>query len=407
VGTLIDFAGNDVYISTKDDPSSQGFGMMGYGMLLDCKGDDMYSSYDNSQGGSFFGVGLLWDEGGNDSFEGRTMTQGAASYGVANLVNIGGNDTYYCFQCGQAFGYVGGCGILIDTEGDDIYTGETGEEEPEKNLINSADKGHDNKRNYSFVQGAGWGKRGDLASGHSMGGGTGILIDMSGNDSYTCGVYGQATGYWYGTGILNDLKGNDIYKGSFYVQSGTAHMGMTELLDEDGNDTYRVWKAISQGGAHDFSLSWFIDKKGNDKYLCFEEDDEKGTDGKLTGAKIKTSGGVMIGSAITNSFGAHIDYEGDDTYEVVNSTTLGYCLQRSGAESFRYDEWTCGIMIDRGGNDTYIRNIDTMVEKYVPMGWPRLSNDSIWKEICQPGNVKYSFGMGLDYTKGKVPEAEY
>ncbi|MEQ8224146.1 MAG: hypothetical protein ABRQ37_17645 [Candidatus Eremiobacterota bacterium] len=398
---LIDMSGNDNYISTKEDPSSQGSGMMGYGILVDCQGDDLYKSYDNSQGSAFFGVGLLWDEGGNDSFTGRNMTQGAGAYGIGNLVNIGGKDTYYCFQCGQAFGYVRGCGVLLDTEGDDIYTGETGHENPEENLVNPADLGHDSKRNYSFVQGAGWGRRGDLSDGHSMGGGTGILVDMTGNDHYECGVYGQATGYWYGTGILCDAKGDDSYEGSFYVQSGTAHMGMTELLDEEGNDTYRVWKAISQGGAHDFSLSWFIDKKGNDKYLCFEEETDK------NGHKVKTSGGVMIGSAITNSLAFHIDYEGDDLYEAVNSTTLGYCLMRSGPDSYRYDEWTCGIMIDRGGNDTYIRNIDRNTEKDVPDAWPVPANNSLWQEICRNGNRKFSFGTGLDCLKGTVKEAEY
>jgi hypothetical protein len=399
--TLIDMTGKDSYISTKEDPCSQGSGMMGYGILIDCQGDDLYKSYDNSQGSAFFGVGLLWDEGGNDSFSGRNMTQGAGAYGIGNLVNIGGNDTYYCFQCGQAFGYVRGIGVLLDTEGDDIYTGETGKKDPAKNLINPAGLGHDSNRNYSFVQGAGWGRRGDLSDGHSMGGGTGILIDLSGNDCYECGIYGQATGYWYGTGILYDRQGDDSYEGSFYVQSGTAHMGMTELLDEEGNDTYRVWKAISQGGAHDFSLSWFIDKKGNDKYLCFEEETDK------NGKTVKTSGGVMIGSAITNSCAFHIDTEGDDLYEVVNSTTMGYCLMRSGPDSYRYDEWTCGIMIDRGGNDIYIRNIDRNIEKDVPADWPVPSNNFMWQEICRNGNRKFSFGMGLDCPKGTVREAEY
>lgn len=409
VSTIIDWSGNDLYISDENSPCSQGFGMMGYGILIDHSGNDSYKSYDNSQGGAFFGVGLLWDEGGNDSFEARNMTQGAAAYGVGNLINIGGKDSYYCFMCGQAFGYVGGSGILLDTEGDDTYIGETGESDPENKLINPASKGHDNNRNYSFVQGAGWGRRADLSDGHSMGGGTGILVDLKGNDIYECGVYGQATGYWYGTGILNDLEGDDSYNGSFYVQSGTAHMGMTELLDEGGNDTYRVWKAISQGGAHDFSLSWFIDKKGDDKYLCFEEEDEKDENGNSTGNKVKTSGGVMIGSAITNSIGVHIDYAGDDYYETVNSTTLGYCLMRTGPvpDSYRYDEWTSGIMIDRGGEDIYIRTIDLDIEKDLPSDWPVPENNSFWKEVSQPGNMKFSFGMGLDTEKGIVPEAEW
>ncbi len=405
VGTIIDWAGNDTYSSTADDACSQGFGMMGYGILVDHAGNDKYTSYDNSQGSCFFGVGLLWDENGDDSFEGRNMNQGAASYGVGNLVNVGGNDRYYCFQVGQAFGFCGGCGILIDTEGDDIYIGEPGKDNPEKNLINPATGGHDNNRNYSFVQGAGWGRRADMTDGLGMGGGSGILVDVAGNDQYICGVYGQATGYWFGTGILSDLTGDDRYEGSFFVQSGTAHMGLTEVLDEEGNDTYKVWKAISQAGAHDFSVSWFIDKKGNDNYLCYEVEDEKGPDGKLTGNKIKTSGGVLVGSSITNSIAVHIDYAGDDNYELVNSSTLGYCLLRTGPvpDSYRYEEYSVGLMINRGGNDTYNR----VPEASVPEGWPVPTNNAMWKEVTQPGNLKKSVGFGLDIDKGIVPEAEW
>jgi len=392
--SIIDWKGSDKYTSTKDDPCSQGFGMLGYGFVTDHEGNDTYKSYDNSQGGCFFGIGLLWDESGNDSFSGRNMNQGAASFGVGNLVNIGGNDSYYCFQVGQAFGFSGGCGVLVDTDGDDKYVGEPGKSNPKDNLINPATGGHDNNRNYSFVQGAGWGRRGDMSDGHGWGGGVGVLVDVTGNDWYECGVYGQATGYWFGTGILNDLEGDDHYEGSFFVQSGTAHMGLTELVDDSGNDTYKVWKAISQGGAHDFSVSWFIDKEGNDNYLCYEEENGQ-----------KTSGGVLIGAAITNSLGLHVDMAGDDKYDLVNSSTLGYCLMRTGAvpDNYRYEEWTLGLMIDKGGNDTYTRTL----EPNVPDGWPVPANNSVWREVTQPGNPAKSLGFGLDVEKGIVPEAQW
>jgi hypothetical protein len=394
VSTVIDMNGDDTYTSTKDDPCSQGFGMLGVGFLNDYGGNDTYTSYDNSQGGCFFGIGYLWEEGGNDSFSGRNMNQGAASYGTGTLVNVGGNDRYYCFQVGQAFGFCGGTGILVDTEGDDTYIGEPGKTDPEKNLINPATGGHDNNRNYSFVQGAGWGRRADMSDGQGIGGGNGILVDVAGNDKYECGVYGQSTGYWFGTGILCDMAGDDHYEGSFFVQSGTAHMGLTELLDEKGNDTYKVWKAISQGGAHDFSVSWFIDKEGNDKYEMYEM-----VDGQ------KTSGGVLCGSAITNSVAVHIDYGGDDTYDLVNSSSLGYCLLRSGPvpDNYRYEEWTAGIFINRGGNDTYTRTLETNA----PKGWPEPKNNAMWKEVTQPGNLLKSLGFGLDVETGKVIEAEW
>ena len=401
VSAMIDMAGDDKYVSDKDDACSQGFGIVGIGILVDRAGNDTYESYDNSQGGSFGGVGLLWDEAGDDSFTGRDQTQGSGSFGVGNLVNVGGKDSYYCFMTGQGYGFSGGCGILIDSEGDDKYVGEPGTNNPEKNLTTPATGGHDNNRNYSFVQGAGWGARADMGDGHGLGGGTGILVDVTGDDWYECGVYGQATGYWFGTGVLADFKGNDHYEGSFFVQSGTAHMGMTELLDEEGNDEYHVWKAISQGGAHDFSVSWFIDKKGNDKYYMFE--DTKNPDGTTT----KTSGGVMLGSAITNSIGVHVDGEGDDYYECVQPSTQGYCLLRSGPvpDNYRYEEWCVGLFLDRGGNDTYLRTF-TPTPQY-PETWPAVKNNAMWKEVELPGNIKISIGFGLDCEKGKIPEIEW
>lgn len=399
VSILMDWAGNDKYTSTKDDVCSQGSGILGSGILWDHAGNDTYIAYDNAQGHCFFGVGVVWDEGGNDTFKARNMAQGAACFGIGQLVNIGGNDSYYAFMCAQGFGFQGGCGILLDSEGDDKYVGETGKSNPKENLTTPGVGGHDNDRNYCFVQGAGWGRRSDMGDGHGMGGGTGILQDLKGNDWYECGVYGQATGYWFGTGILNDCEGDDHYEGSFFVQSGTAHMGLTAFLDDAGNDSYTVWKAISQGGAHDFSVSWFIDKKGDDKYYFGEP--MPTADGKME----RQSGGILVGSAITNSIAVHIDYAGDDTYDFVTSSTCGYCMQRTGPipDNYRYEEWTAGIYINRGGNDTYLRK----EEPNIGEGWPTLKNNAMWKEVQEPGNHKLSLGFGLDCDVGIVPEAEW
>lgn len=399
VSVVFDWAGNDKYLSTKNDVCSQGSGMLGSGILWDHAGNDTYSAYDNAQGHCFFGVGQLWDEGGNDTFKGRNMVQGSACFGIGQLVNIGGNDSYYAFMCAQGFGFQGGSGTLLDTEGDDKYVGETGKSNPKENLTTPGTGGHDNDRNYCFVQGAGWGRRSDMGDGHGMGGGVGLLQDLKGNDWYECGVYGQATGYWFGTGILNDCEGNDHYEGSFFVQSGTAHMGLTAFLDDAGDDSYTVWKAISQGGAHDFSVSWFIDKLGNDKYYFGEPMPNK------DGVMERVSGGILVGSAITNSIAVHIDYAGDDTYDYVTSSTAGYCMQRTGPkpDNYRYEEWTAGIYINRGGNDTYLRK----EEAAMPADWPKLKNNAIWKEVQMPGNPKLSLGFGLDCETGVVPEAEW
>ncbi len=417
VSTVIDWDGDDYYFSEKSTPCSQGFGMMGVGILIDHAGNDEYKAYDNAQGGSFFGVGILLDEGGDDVFYGRNVVQGAGQFGVGNLINFGGDDLYYCLGTSQAFGFVGGFGMLVDSEGDDTYLGETGHtgegwsrtgrDGDGWGLQTAATGGHDNSRNYTFVQGAGWGRRADMGDGHGMGGGTGILLDCKGNDFYECGVYGQATGYWFGTGILNDIEGDDTYRGSFFVQSGTAHMGLTELLDEAGNDTYQVFKAISNGGAHDFSNSWFIDKAGDDRYLMYDTFDELDEDGEPTSETYKYAGGELNGGAITNSHAIHIDYGGDDYYELYTARSLGYCLQRTGpaGDSYRHWEWNVGIYINRGGADTYKRIWER--ETKVSEDWPEASNNSCWKQVTQPGNLDLSVGFGLDVEEGIVPEVEW
>ena len=392
ISTVIDWAGDDKYIADEDTPCTQGAGVLGYGFLIDQAGNDTFKAFDNAQGMSYFGVGLLWATGGDDVFEARYLAQGSASFGVANLIKKGGDDKYYACYVSQGFGFVGGYGCLLDTGGNDRYIAE-----PYK-LFKAATGGHDNLRNYSFCQGAGWGQRGDIAGGHSMAGGFGMLQDLGGDDWYECGVYGQATGYWYGTGVLHDKSGNDHYEGSFFVQSGTAHMGLTMLLDETGDDSYHVWHAISQAGAHDVSVSWLIDKAGDDKVSVWEWKDEKGKQ-SLEPTDKKGGGGTCVGSAINNSVGIFLNIGGDDTYEIYTGQSFGWSLH--GTEnwgSWRYNVFNIAMFIDVGGKDIY----------KVPANakWAKnIRNNSKWVRIDKKGNQDKSFSMGIDTETGIVREA--
>ncbi|MBI5360202.1 MAG: hypothetical protein HZA48_06425 [Planctomycetes bacterium] len=393
VSIVLDFAGNDSYAADENALCAQGAGIMGYGILIDYAGDDSYKAQDNAQGICYAGAGLLYDMGGNDTFEARFAAQGSATFGIATLFNKGGNDNYYCLYVGQGFGSVCGYGCLLDTDGNDSYVAE-----PYNPLFNSVkENGHDAMRNYSFCQGAGWGKRGDSEGAISMAGGTGILQDLAGDDWYECGVYGQASGYWYGTGILHDKSGNDRYEGSFFTQSGTAHMGLTMLLDEAGNDSHHIWHAISLAGAHDLSVSFFFDREGDDKYSCWEWKDAKGVQ-TLENTGIKNSGGgTLFGAGITNAIAVFADTGGDDVYEVYSKESFGYSLHREDdTTSWRWNLFNSGIFIDVGGNDVYTRT-------NCPDGWPEPANNSIWEEI-DSGNAQKSFGMGIDTEKGVVPE---
>lgn len=397
ISTIIDWSGNDTYVADVKTPCAQGAGVLGYGFLVDNDGDDTFTAVNNAQGMGYFGVGILWARGGNDKFKGHTSVQGSAAFGIANLVKIDGNDDYYAYFTSQGFGYVGGYGCLIDTGGDDKYVAEP------YDLVHPAKGGHDNLRNYSFCQGAGWGQRGDIFGGHSMGGGTGILQDLGGNDHYECGVYGQATGYWYGTGILHDQAGDDHYEGSFFVQSGTAHMGLTMLLDEAGDDTYHVWHAISQAGAHDFSVSYLIDKGGNDKFSAWEWKDKENKQ-TLTPTDTKGSGGgTLIGSAINNSVAIFMNIGGNDTYEYYTKDCFGWSATRADVGSFRYKNFNIAMFIDVRGEDDY----QIKITDKLPEGWRTIGNNSTWMRASyKSGNKDKVFSSAIDTEKGIILESK-
>jgi hypothetical protein len=236
-----------------------------------------------------------------------------------------------------------------------------------------------------------------------MAGGTGILEDLGGDDWYECGVYGQATAYWYGTGILHDKSGNDHYEGSFWTQSGTPHMGMTMFIDEAGNDTYHVWHAISLAGAHDFSVAFFLDKGGDNHFSAWEWKDAEGKQTlKNTGTK-GAGGGVLLGSAINNSIAVFMSIGGNDIYEFYTNSTFGFSNQGGTPNSWRYNNSNIGIFIDIGGNDTF----NTAVEKDTPATCGTAKPNAFWSRMPEkPGNKDKNFSMGINTPVGRVPEAE-
>jgi hypothetical protein len=390
VSVVMDFKGNDHYLATERDACAQGAGIFGIGILVDCEGHDNYTAHYHAQGAATWGVGLLWDKGGNDHFKSRIFSQGAAQFGIANLVNLGGNNTYYSFYMSQGYGYTMGYGLLLDVEGNDRYIAEPFE------LITPGVLGHNDNVNYSLSQGCGFGRRGDLYDGHSMGGGIGILVDLAGDDHYTAGIYAQASAYWFATGILYDRAGDDIYESYFFTQSGTAHMGITVLLDEGGNDFYNARQAISIGGAHDISISWHIDIGGNDHYQCwYEEEIEDPDTGELT--KQKTSGGILIGSSTANGMGFAVNIGGDDIYEVLDiqdrgQDSMGYAnyVVDPKAWSIRNILPAVGIFIDIGGNDTYFRDI--------------CKNNTSWQQESKRFHNRNAIGIGIDIAEGYLPE---
>ncbi|MFH0963645.1 MAG: hypothetical protein V2A58_06495 [Planctomycetota bacterium] len=102
--------------------------------------------------------------------------------------------------------------------------------------------------------------------GLSVAGGLAFLIDGAGNDTYSAGVFGQGTAYWYAAGFLVDLAGDDSYTGVWYVQGSLAHYAVSGLLDLGGDDRYTATIAPSQAFGHDYGVGLLYDASGNDEY---------------------------------------------------------------------------------------------------------------------------------------------
>jgi hypothetical protein len=319
VSIIIDYQGDDTYQGTI----GSGTGICGYGTVIDMQGDDHYRADTWGLGAGLFGQGMIYDRSGNDEYSTDRYGEGAGLFGTGIIADAGGNDMYSGFQCCQGFGFVKGCGVLLDASGDDKYVAR--DDTAKYASPQSA------QHNASLSQGMGYGIRADYTDGHSLAGGVGMLIDGKGADQYSCGVFGQGCGYWFGTGILVDYEGNDEYNGVWYTQGAGAHFAIGVLLDSTGNDKYVSTMNMAQGAGHDFTLGLFVDYSGDDAY---------------------DAPNLSLGSGNANGMGLFIDMTGNDSYITHGGITLGGASTASRG-GLRDMMKTLGIFIDGGGEDSY------------------------------------------------------
>jgi hypothetical protein len=339
VSVLIDLAGNDRY---ADDAETLGkslveregrggragvaFGgaALGYAVLADLAGDEVYRTQGAGLGAARFGVGLLLDLAGNDAYDGYAFVQGAGLAGIGALIDREGRDLYACFYEAQGFGAVKGFGLLLDALGDETYTAHpTPIEFPSPQTA---------ERNVSMAQGAGYGRRGDYSDGRSWAGGVGMLIDVQGSDRFTCGVFGQGVGYWGGVGMLIDLQGDDVREGTWYVQGAAAHFAIGYLEDRLGNDRTLAAMNMAIGAGHDFSIGYYIDFAGNDEY---------------------NAPSLALGGANANGIGIFVDLAGDDLYQARSKDANFGRANPIGRGTLRERGFALGLFLDAGGNDSY------------------------------------------------------
>ncbi len=344
VSFLIDLAGNDRYgddaetlqkplveREKREGKGGMAFGgaTLGYAILADLAGDDLYRTQSAGLGAARFGVGMLLDLQGNDLYDAYAFAQGAGLAGVGALIEREGRDQYACFYESQGFGAVKGFGALIDALGDDVYTAH-----PMPIEFPSPQTA---ERNVSMAQGAGYGRRADYLDGRSWAGGVGVLIEVQGNDRYVCGVFGQGVGYWGGVGMLIDLQGDDVREGVWYVQGAGAHFAIGYLEDRLGNDRYLASMNMAMGAGHDFSIGYLIDFDGSDEY---------------------NAPSLALGGANANGIGIFVDLAGDDLYQARRNEANFGRANPIGRGTLRERGFALGLFLDAGGNDSYPPNID-------------------------------------------------
>ena len=308
-GVVVDAEGNDYY-DGRSTIFDQASGIFGVGVLVDLEGNDIYACSHYGQGSGLFGSGILIDEAGDDVYAGGVFVQGAGNFGMGLLIDRAGEDGYRSYCNSQAFAGPKGIGLLDDYSGSDQYfSGGKYSHAP----LSPFDY-------HSFAQGFAIGWRPDVS------GGIGFLFDKSGNDTYTTGVYGQGVSYWFSLAMLVDNAGNDVYTSVWYPQGSGIHLSVGSLVDRGGNDVYVSPQGPGQGSAHDYSVGFFSEYRGDDMYII--------------------DGGN--GTSLTNSFVLFLDRNGDDLYAKrrLSSKNWGYARGARGTGSM-------GMFLDIEGNDHY------------------------------------------------------
>lgn len=357
---VIDVGGNDVYASAAW--GAQGFGAYGgFGALVDLAGNDLYSAPGLAQGaGQVGGAGFLVDAAGNDMYAATEQAQGfGIDAGGGFLAEADGADQYTSEVVSQGTGYSADLvGLLVDVAGSDVYSC-TGERDFSGSIlpVNAPRPG-------TICHAAGFGGTGvqvdlagddDYLTASSFQAltliGTGILVDGAGNDEYRAGEWSNGVGV-VGAAVIVDGAGDDVYASDhrllmpwsdiYLGSNGEGYEGVGILADASGNDDHEasarkdLWLtqyACSAGCAYELGVGLLLDGAGDDRYVS-----EVG------------QGGAVYGVA------ALVDSGGNDVYTLTQGSTRGQGY--AGEEHvFVLDDGVSdcwyGVLIDLDGTDAY------------------------------------------------------
>ncbi|MFH1686024.1 MAG: hypothetical protein ABIE70_00710 [bacterium] len=409
---VIDFGRNMIYQGTPGATSSL---TNPVSILIDLGGDDYYGygkkTYAPSTGVGLLGVGCVIDSDGDDHYTGSTYAQGAGLFGVGVLLDREGNDKYQACLSAQGAGYFG-IGLCFDALGDDEY--------------------------YLYADGQGLG---------GVGGGIGVCASFDGNDKYTAepwaekynrgdyhsenkinGNNAQGAGFgrrgdgsdghaWAGgLGAIIDIHGDDhYYSGNWTL--GVGYWFATGIaIDRTGNDKYESCYFTQGSGAH-YCNGILIDEAGDDEHVLFETAGAAlGFGWDYTNAFLINKGGndryrakmISMGLAQIRSCAFLIDIGGDDQYELGKDTPgLGEATYRADYDKpskltpyYSYAK-SFGGFIDIGGADQYFEFNDSLHTAHSVA-----HDDSLWLQPARSDSTfgANNYGVGIDVDSGAVPE---
>jgi len=256
---------------------------------------------------------------------------GARESSVAVVIDLGGNDRYIGNRPGSLGGAVLGVGLLVDRSGDDTYTGEL------------------------LTQGAAfcgvgmlWDAEGDdtyLAQHSAQGAGffgAGLLVDRDGDDLVSLGQYGQGFGGAHGLGALLDGDGRDRYVADLKVPSGYGTPGIFSGWSQGSGMGFRGFAPgglgllLSAGDGHDTYQAGDF-SQGTGYFFGLGILADSGGDDRYLGAR------YAQGSSAHQAVGVLLDNRGNDSYHSLLAASQGAA-------------WDAAVaaLIDSSGDDSYV-----------------------------------------------------
>lgn len=280
---------------------------------------------------------VIIDVGGDDIYEAEYDLDRLGRYPLRIVIDLQGDDTYNHRQAVGPGAGIFGLGILLDQEGNDLYTQGV---DPERGRLRQALLSND-----SIGQGIRWvdpalayggEPPASLDCGFSFGAsffGIGLHIDRAGNDTYLVDKWALGAASAPGIGMLADESGDDWYIAAIQSVGTGFNKGVGILRDSGaGADRYQCWGVYR---------SQYMGDGTNAGYDGFGIG--AGSGWRTTGAPGNMPGRRWPGrQCFIGGMGLVSDCGGDDIY-VGSAFGLGTGYMAG-----------IGMLVDGSGNDTYI-----------------------------------------------------